>query len=148
MSLPLRKVSLGALGALFACADGGPAAPEGLRRVLVGHRLEQQVVLTPAAPRAGDALSVRSLVRNRGPGSVQFEARVCGLDWRTDLQLTPPHLFRCGAYSQSGSLAPGDTLIQGEALGTVTSSPGSYTLEVRHLLDPNVWVRIPVAVRE
>ena len=41
----------------------------------------------------------------------------------------------------------GDT-VEFEWPGTITSPPGRYVLRVRHFLQPDVWVEIPVVVQE
>jgi hypothetical protein len=45
-----------------------------------------------------------------------------------------------------GSLAPGDSLVQGAPL-IITSPPGNYTLRVQHLLEPALWVDVPIVVK-
>ncbi len=138
-----RPVSLAVLTLIVACQTEGPT---GLRSPTARARWLQQVIrLAPDSPTPNQELTITSVIVNRGALPVEFTSRICGLDTKGDLVLTSP-LILCAAYSMRGTLAPGDSHIGFDARG-VASSPGHYTLRVRHLIDPERWVDVPVVVR-
>jgi hypothetical protein len=122
-----------------------PATLTGPRVVITPQGLEQSVRLTPAQPAMGDTVAIASIVVNLATGSVDVSSRICGLDLESSLSLANPFGW-CAGYSMQGALAPGDTL-RGFDRRVVGGVPGTYTLRVRHLLDPDVWVEVPVTVR-
>jgi non-ribosomal peptide synthetase component F len=108
--------------------------------------LTQTVTITPSAPRTMANLVVRSAVVNLGTAPVSLESRVCGLDFQGTLLLQgPPGLAQCAAYSMSGTLAPGDSLVQSEPM-QLLSPAGRYELLVRQVVTPSHWVTVPVTV--
>jgi len=138
-----RPVSLAVLAFIAACRTDGPA---GLRSSTGGVGTLQQVIrLAPDSPTPNQVLTIESLIINRGAQPVEFTSRICGLDTKGDLVLTGS-LLMCAAYSMRGTLPPGDSL-SGFDARVVASSPGQYTLRVRHLIDPERWVEVPVEVR-
>jgi hypothetical protein len=145
MPSPIRSTLV--LLSLATVACGTQAAPlTGPRVVVTPQGLEQTVRLSPAEPKTGDTLDIRSIVVNGTAAPVDVVSRICGIDLETTLNLTSTSNVACGGYSVQGPLAPGDSLL-GFAGGVVASGPGQYTLRVRHLLDPDVWVDVPVTVR-
>jgi hypothetical protein len=94
-------------------------------------------------PAPGDTLRITSVVVNHGRAR-SIEARICGLDLATDLELRDP-FGRCGGYSMKGTLAAGDTLHSSE-MGVVESGPDVYRVRIRHLLDPERWIRVNIEV--
>ena len=130
--------------AVLACR-AEPAALTGPRVVVTPQGLEQTVRFTPADPATGDTLDVTSIVVNETNAAVDVASRICGLDVESSLKLTNAFLA-CAGYSMQGELAVGDTL-QGYARRVIAGPPGSYTLRVRHLLNPDVWVEVPITVR-
>ena len=136
-----------ALALVPAGCGEGPAGPtDGAERVQVHlpAGVEQAVTLSETTVRTGDTLWVRSVVRARGDSAVALWARICGLDLE-GLELHDP-FGRCAAYSMQTQLAPGDSLVQVDQR-LVTSAPGDYTLRVRHVVQPDTWVELPVRVR-
>ena len=130
--------------ATIACST--QSAPlTGPRVVITPQGLEQTVRLSPAVPVPGDTLKIESIVVNGTGAVVEVTSCICGMDVETSLQLSHPNIA-CAGYSMQGALAPGDSLL-GFAGGVVASGPGTYTMRVRHLLNPDVWVDVPVAVR-
>ena len=116
------------------------ATPEG------ASALRHEVHLSPAQPERGDTLRIRSVVRNTGSEPVVVSARICGLDLRGGPALDSPWV-RCGGYSlDRHTLAPGDSIVEHDG-GIVKSGIGEYELQVRHLLTPELWVKVPVVVR-
>jgi hypothetical protein len=144
MPSPLRTTLVLLSFAIIAC--GTPPAPlTGPRVVVTPQGLGQTVRLSPAEPATGDTLDILSVVVNQTTAAVDVESRICGLDLESSLKLT--NAFpSCAGYSMRGALAPGDSL-QGFARRVVAGPSGTYTLRVRHLLDPDVWVEVPVTVR-
>jgi len=122
-----------------------PAALTGPRVVITPQGLEQTVRYAPEDPAAGDTLDITSIVVNQTAGAIDVASRICGLDVESSLKLTNSFLS-CAGYSMQGELAVGDTL-RGLARRVIAGPPGAYTLRVRHLLDPDVWVEIPITVR-
>jgi hypothetical protein len=131
------------LALIAACQADGPA---GLRSSTGGVRALQQVIrLAPDSPTPNQVLTIESVIINRGTQPVEFTSRICGLDTKGDLVLTGS-LLMCAAYALRGTLPPRDSL-HGFDARVVASSPGHYTLRVRHLIDPERWVEVPVDVR-
>jgi len=122
-----------------------PAALTGPRVVITPQGLEQTVRYAPADPTTGDTLDITSIVVNQTAAAIDVASRICGLDVESSLNLTNAFLS-CAGYSMQGELAVGDTL-HGFARRVVAGPAGAYTLRVRHLLDPDVWVEIPITVR-
>jgi hypothetical protein len=137
-----RAVSIPILALLAACQTDGPA---GLRSMTRDATLQQVIRLRPATPAPDEILTIESVVINRGTQPAELTSRICGLDTKGDLALTGS-LMMCAGYSMQGTLPPGDSLTGFDAR-VVASAPGHYTLRVRHLLDPERWVVIPVDVR-
>jgi hypothetical protein len=136
-------VSLAGLALIAACQTDRPA---GLRSPTGGVRTLQQVIrLAPDSPTPNQVLTIESVISNRGAQPVEFTSRICGLDTKGDLVLTGS-LLMCAAVALRGTLPPGDSL-HGFDARVVASSPGHYTLRVRHLIDPERWVEVPVDVR-
>jgi hypothetical protein len=112
--------------------------------IITPQGLEQTVRLTPATPAPGDTIEIASIVVNGTAQPIDVESRICGLDLESSLKLTDSFI-RCAGYSMQGALAVGDTL-QGYDRRVVGGIPGTYVLRVRHLLNPDVWVDVPVTV--
>lgn len=72
-------------------------------------------------------------------------SRICGLDLQTELR-QPEGLFRCGAHSREGTLAPGDSIVEAESL-LVAPRRGTYDVRLRHLLQPDRWVAFSIDIR-
>lgn len=144
MPSPMRTTLVLLSVATLACR-AEPAALTEPKVIITPQGLEQTVRLTPAEPAPGDTLDIASLVVNQTAAPVDVASRICGLDLETSLRLTDPFV-RCAGYSMQGALAPGDR-IQGFDRRVVAGPPGTYTLRLRHLLSPDVWVDVPVTVR-
>ena len=108
----------------------------GIREVLEVHPQE-------ASP--GDTLVLRSTVAYEGSEPARLESRLCGLDLRSEgMELAP--VTACDGFSRSRLVSPGDTFHQ-EEQAVVEGGDGSYEVEVRHLLDPEVWSSFHLRVR-
>lgn len=142
MPSPIRTLALLSLASL-AC-NAGPEAVTAPKVVITPQGLEQTIRLTPTAPSPGDTLAITSIVVNGTGAAVNVTSRICGIDLQTTLKLSGTGLA-CAGYSMQGPLAPGDSLL-GFAGGVVMSGAGTYTLRLRHLLNPDVWVEVPVTV--
>ena len=145
---------LAALATTVACNDDvSPTAVDGDRQagdttfVAAPRRaagLVLEVKLTPARPRRGDTVTVTATVRNESSAPIRVESRICGLGLRGSLALRDPFV-RCAGYSTSGMLAPRGARTESDRR-IVTSAPGDYELDVMQLVNPEVWVRVPVRV--
>lgn len=135
------------LALLAACGDSPTAAgstPESGFAALSAGDFEQRVSVTPAKPSQGEQIVIRSEVIHRGPAALTVTSRICGLDLESGLELSGS-LLMCAGYSMRAPLEPGDTLHSFEAV-VVGSGPGRYTLRVRHLIAPELWVNVPIVV--
>ena len=94
--------------------------------------------------RTGDTLELESVLRNVSDKPVTVEYVVCELDLEGELRTEAPFIL-CFAYSIRGTLAPGESVV-GRLQRRVVSEPGRYTIRVRHLLDPDVWVPADLTV--
>ena len=98
----------------------------------------QTVRLLNPGLRRGDILRLESRLRNVSDKPVSIEHVVCELDIEGDLATEAP-LIHCFAYSVRSTLAPGEEVFS-RLERRVASPPGRYTISIRHLLDPAVWV--------
>lgn len=105
--------------------------------------LEQKLFLSSLTPAYGDTLEIRSVVINTGDAR-EVESRICGLNIESKLVLQHAGPF-CDGYSQLGLLETGESRETWEA-GIVTSSPGTYRLQIQHLLDPESYVTVEIEV--
>jgi hypothetical protein len=78
------------------------------------------------------------VLRNVSDQPVSIDHVVCEMDIEGDLRTEAP-LILCAAYSVQRTLAPGEHVV-GHLERRVSSPPGRYTITIRHLLDPSVWV--------
>ena len=95
--------------------------------------------------RVGDTLKLRSILRNVSDKPVTVEYVNCELDLEGDLRTEAP-LILCFAYSSETTLAPGQQIV-GDLQRRLASGPGRYTIRVKHLLNPDVWVPAELTVR-
>ncbi len=130
--------------ATVACGSGA-VPPTGPRVVITPQGLEQTVRLSPAVPAPGETLDITSVVVNQTASAVDVTSRICGLDIESSLALVNSSL-RCAGYSSQSELAAGDSIL-GFERREVAGKAGDYTLRIRHLLNPDVWVEVPVSVR-
>lgn len=138
------------LSAAFGCGDTPTQAAsprDGTARVGRLDDMVQTVTLTPASPRSGETVSIRSAIVNGGSAPVPLTSRICGLDFEGSLDLAwPPEIGKCGGYSMRGALVPGDSVVTYDLM-QVTSPAGRHLIRVRHALDPETWVELDVHVR-
>jgi hypothetical protein len=137
-ALALAMLTGGA--ALVGCSDPGtgPGAQALIRQeeTLINGSLRHRVDVSIV----GDTATVRSVVENVGANAASVETRICGLD--VDPSLPWGDAVRCGGYSRSGQLAPGDSLVESDRR---IIDRADATIRVRHLLTPETWV--PVSLR-
>lgn len=113
----------------------------------VAPGLDQRVTLSPATLVAGENVTIHSVITNRGTEPISLQSRMCGLDIESDMSLPhPPNIGFCGGHSMGGTIAPGETR-ESTDIRRVSAAAGSYTLRVRHALQPERWVEMRVAVR-
>ena len=126
--------------------DPVPSLDAGLARQWQARpTLVQSLRLLNPGLRQGDTLKLESTIRNVSSGPVDVRYVVCELDVQGDLEMMSPFIL-CAAYSVDGRLAPGEQ-VTGRLQRVVTSPPGRYTISVRHLLDPDVWVPAELTVQ-
>ena len=118
--------------------DGGAARQWQARPAIV-----QSVKLLNPGLRTGDTLQLQSTLRNVSDNPVNVTHVVCELDLEGIETMSP--LILCAAYSVTGRLEPGQE-VTSQLQRIVTSPPGKYTIRVRHLLDPAVWVPAELTV--
>ena len=105
----------------------------------------QTVRLLNPGLRQGDTLRLESRLRNVSTQPVSIEHVVCELDIEGDLVTEAP-LILCVAYSVRSTLAPGEEVFS-RLERRIASPPGRYTIAIRHLLDPAVWVPAELTIR-
>ena len=131
---------------LSAGGDGGGGGGSPVGELPAG--LVQTVSVAPESPTFDGDIVVRSVIRNEGAVSMEITTRICGLNWGGNLRLVfTPGVVTCGGYSQTTSLAVGDSVVS-TAYWRVRSQAGEYTLFVGQLLSPSTYVRsIPITVQ-
>jgi hypothetical protein len=148
----VRSTSFIALMALVAgCSSGTPSGPGDARlgdsqngRAVGPSGLEQRIVTKVEAPPPSSpytaVLTATSTLVNTGSASAHLTSRVC-LFLEPDVETTA-HLDRfeplisCAAVSAEGDLAPGQSTELAVQFG-VRSGPGTYSLKLRHSLNPD-----------
>jgi hypothetical protein len=146
--LNAARVALLAL-APFACGSPLAVADEpftvGSSEVELFGGLVQRITVTPSEPVIGEALEIRSVLRNAGQTSARFLANVCRLDLESTLELmTAPDWAECHGLPRQEDLAPGDSLVV-ITRQRVHGEAGDHEIRVAHALEPLRWV--PVRVR-
>jgi hypothetical protein len=135
---------------IAGCTDTTPPATlssEGdvTRAVMPG--LEQRVSITPAELSVGENVEIHSVITNRSSQPIALESRICGLDLGGNVELRwPVGIGVCAGHSMGGAIAP-DGSRESTEIRRVASTPGTYTLRVRHALRPELWVEMSVVVR-
>ena len=161
MLLRLRQTrcALALAGLLVGCLNGGSAVtePDVAARAELSDRhgvdvrsasgLQQSVFLDTPGVRTGGELRLRSVLKNTSEVPLDINARICGFDVSTDLQLDQKGLVVCGGYSVIGTLSPGSSLTEVWHGGKVESPAGRYKVRVRHALEPELWTEAWVTVR-
>ena len=141
-----RSASFVALATLAACSNGNPSGPDDVRlgRALGPSGLEQRITTTVEAPPPDSPytalLTATSTLANTGSASAHLTSRVCLFldgDVATTAQLDRfEPLMSCAAVSAEGDLAPGQSTALTVQFG-VRSGPGTYSLTLRHSLNPD-----------
>jgi len=142
-----RSASLVALAALAAgCSNRNPSDPGDARlgRAVGPSGLEQRIATTVEAAPPGSPytalLTATSTLANTGSASAHLTSRACLFldgDVETTAQLDRfEPTISCAAVSAEGDLAPGQSTELAVQFG-VRSGPGTYSLKLRHSLDPD-----------
>ena len=147
-----RLTLIPALALTVACAR--PTSPvdanaevRGSAERRAAEGLVVRVSVEPAVAMFDTDITIRSVIVNSGSVAREVQSRECGFDYAGTLRVSgPPHVLKCMAYSGRRMIAPGDSVV-GADLMRVKSAPGTYELRVRHLLIPETWVPVRVAVR-
>ena len=148
----VRSAFFIALAPLAAgCSNGNPYGPGDARlgdsqngRAVGPSGLEQRIATTVEAAPPGSPytalLTSTSTVLNTGSASAHLTSRVCFFldgDVETSAQLDRfEPTISCAAVSAEGDLAPGQSTELAVQFG-VRSGPGTYSLKLRHSLDPD-----------
>ena len=157
---PLAPLALLALVASLGCGGSGgtPAGPlEAVPDVRVSGPagLEQHLVLTidpdGYRPEVGHILHLTSRIENRGSSPVKVVARSCLLH-DADISTTADlermdELVSCAAVNETRDLAPGESTSQIRQMFRIDSPAGTYTIRIRHALDPEFRAEASFTVR-
>jgi hypothetical protein len=150
---PRGSTAAALLLALSACGGGEPGAttapeldPATRQASAAVGDLTQTVTLSATSLHPGDVLELRSTVVNGGARPVVATTRTCGFDVEAPPGVRGPDFWaRCGAYSMSGPLAPGESRTEQEHV-VIGDRPDLHTLRVRHLVEPELWVEVKVRI--
>jgi hypothetical protein len=113
----------------------------------IDANLRQTVIVAPSNLTKGDTVRIRSMIRNVGTQSVTLESRICGLNIETTMSLPwPPGIGMCGGYSQTRTMAPGDS-VESSELRQVQSGPGEYQVRVTHALKPAGSLQLKLTIK-
>jgi len=127
------------LATLGARCDTTPSAAKDLGFV-------QTVRIEPAEPHTGDKITIRTVVTNPGSNPKDGTFMACALGFGGDLALSEvPETARCAAVSFERQLAPGES-VEGVDTKVVDSPAGTYSLEVRYVINPAMSQTITVRV--
>ena len=113
----------------------------------IEHVLTTSIRSTPGLP---SQLDVTSTVKNVGSEAHQVKLRVC-LFLHDDFSSNAPGfvvlepLVSCGAVEMTTTLNPGEERTMQESF-RVNAVPGTYSLTLRHLLDPERRTTIPFTI--
>jgi len=158
ISRPLRPAfarSAAALLALVAfaaaCDTASVVAPtdrvEGMAESAFGSGLRQTVTVRSAVLLDGNDIEIRSAIVNVTSRVITLTSRICSLDVGGTLLLTEiPTIAHCAGYSGQSTLFPGDSVVMSD-LQRLAVPRGAYVLRVRHALQPEHWISVPVLVR-
>ena len=142
VSILTAGIALIGIGCEFGPID--PVTQVDRRIVIQG--LEQTIRLSQDRSAWGDTIHIASVVLNRSGSPKTVSARTCGVDLQSDAVLQS-YLVRCAAYSGHFTIAPGDLVVEQESR-IVHANPGQYSIRIRHLLDPEVWLVVPLIVQD
>ena len=147
----VRSTTVIALAAIAAaCTSNELSGPNGRLgdsqngRAVGPSGLEQRIVTKVEPATAGSPytalLTATSTLVNTGSASAHLTSRVCFF-LESDVATTATMdrfepLISCAAVSAEGDLAPGQSVELAVQFG-VRSGPGTYTLELRHSLNPD-----------
>jgi hypothetical protein len=106
--------------------------------------LVQTIHIADTQPATGETLRIESVITNEGAQTRAVTSRICGLDLDTGLRFEEG--IRCMGYSAGGTLAPGHSRVTVEE-AVIASRAGTYSVRLRHLLDPEQWVSFQITVR-
>ena len=115
--------------------DGRAVGPSGLEQ-----RLVTKVEAAPAGSPYSAMLTATSTIVNTGSAPVRVTTRACFFQ-QSDVESTASMnrfepLIACAAVSMTFELAPGQSTGSMDVQFGVRSGPGTYTLKLRHSLDP------------
>jgi hypothetical protein len=100
-------------------------------------------LLTPGL-RQGDTLRIQSTLKNISNQPVTINRLVCEVDIQTTMELEGPFIH-CVIGVLESSLAPGEEDTR-TVSRKVLAPPGRYTVSIRHILEPDVWVTADLTI--
>jgi len=108
--------------------------------------IHQVLDLSDAEPHQHDTILIRSAVHNASREPVDLVVHEFCLEIGGTAELADPAEFRFDCETFRRPLLPGDSLVEFEER-VVLSPPGTYSLQVRQLVSPDVEVEVELRVR-
>ncbi|MCZ6759532.1 MAG: hypothetical protein O7D29_04020 [Gemmatimonadetes bacterium] len=108
--------------------------------------LEQRVWVSATVIRRGDGIAVQSVATNRGDDPIEVKISCTGVPGISGVDFDWPEDVQVCQGSARVALAPQDSIVRGITTPRVISRPGTYTLQVRHFIDPAFAAPIEVTV--
>ncbi|HEX8904202.1 MAG TPA: hypothetical protein VF771_05130 [Longimicrobiaceae bacterium] len=146
--LPLLVAAAGCKGA-DALTITGPSATK-----LTENGVEQVLELQANHPWQGQrgAFAITSRLVNTGTQPVTLRVKTCELKYGIDLQSTPAIGLVAVAEPECIPTPDVITLQPGQSSGTlwfggIVEHPGTYSISIRHALEPESWATIQITAR-
>jgi hypothetical protein len=155
---PAARLSAFLLAALSACAAHDTLAavrpvpsdaPRIETHVTAPNGLVQVVRLDRDTVKAGQHVTITSVLHNPGPDTVVARTIVCGLELYTEgeFAFAPPD-YQCIAYAVDAHIPPGDSVVGGERRVVVRDSrAGTHEVHVQQVINPGFTVPVHITVR-
>jgi hypothetical protein len=130
------------IATLDAC--GGPTPFDVSLDTNVG--LVQTVRVSNVEPKQGEHIDFLSTVKNPTASPIDAVILVGTLGFSGNLRIENTNNFSLGFGPLSAPVAPGDSLIEAVSM-IVQSPPGVYSVQVHHIVDPDVAVTVQITVK-
>lgn len=112
----------------------------------VQNGIVQTLFLSHAEVAPGDTLRILSVVSNRGHSPVTVGLTDCRIHLRTRMDHEDARPCFADTVSGTRTLGPGQSRSQ-DAVIVVHAQPGTYRVQVQHLVDPSFWLPFDLRVR-